>query len=227
MALTRIRRTAVNRKKVLTASQLGSNCPLPFRVFTSSSSMSGITSRRPRSVPVRRDPGKEPAIGRQRRRRQSIFPAQLPGENSDVRMGQSTPGINALAPQIVAICIYMSSPRLTIISVIFLENHSTLPANAERRQRSDDTDGFFYGKISSLKHSDHFAEIVRQRIARSQNVELFLDEEFGLVCNGFLRIPDVYDTASKCDFFNSSTECLGQPNRFYDDIGPPAISQFR
>lgn len=84
---------------------------------------------------------------------------------------------------------------------------------------SDEADGVLEREFTGLEHGDHFLEVLGSGIAGTEDIEFFLDEETGLVGDGFLGITDVNDAAGEGDLFDGGTEGSGCTDGFDDDIG--------
>jgi hypothetical protein len=80
-------------------------------------------------------------------------------------------------------------------------------------------DGLGRGESLLLEHADHFPEVLRQRIARAEDVEFLLDKQTGLVADVVLGVSDVDDAAGKGDLLNGGAEGVRPSDGFDDDIG--------
>jgi hypothetical protein len=74
-----------------------------------------------------------------------------------------------------------------------------------------------------LEHPDYFAEVFRKRIARAENVQLFLDEEPGLVSDWLLCIADINNAPGERNFLDGRAKGARQADRLDDHVrtNPP------
>src|SRR5882757_5219126 len=70
----------------------------------------------------------------------------------------------------------------------------------------DSAHGFFYRKISRLKHPDDLSKVFGKGVAAAEYVEFFLYEEACLICNGFFSVANVNNASCIRDFLHGLPE---------------------
>jgi hypothetical protein len=57
-------------------------------------------------------------------------------------------------------------------------------------------------------------------IPRSQNIQLLLHEQLGLISHRFFHIADIHDPEDECDFFETASNVGGIPTASISTSGP-------
>src|SRR5262245_53930154 len=93
-------------------------------------------------------------------------------------------------------------------------------------ERHHQTHSLVHRKLFPLEKIDYRTKIFRQRVSRTENVQLFLHEESRLVAYRFFGIADVHHSSREGDFFDSRSKGLRCPDRFDHHIRPLTFRQF-
>lgn len=72
--------------------------------------------------------------------------------------------------------------------------------------------------MPAFKQRNHLAEVLRQGITRSQDVQFLLHEKLRLISNGFLCIADVHYSSCEGDLLDRGAKGLRQADCFDDDV---------
>src|ERR1019366_5529630 len=99
---------------------------------------------------------------------------------------------------------------------------SFAPGAKNRRRlfnRRGRADGLSCRKPLLFKHADHLFEVLGLRVARAEDVELFLHKQARLVADLIPGVSDVDDAAGKGDLLDRSAKCAGPSDGFDDYVG--------
>src|ERR1700740_1924053 len=93
-------------------------------------------------------------------------------------------------------------------------------------ERHHQTHSLVHRKLFPLEKMDYRTKIFRQRVSRTENVQLFLHEESRLIAYRFFCIADVHHSSREGDFFNSGSKGLRCSDRFDHHIRAATFRQF-
>jgi len=92
-------------------------------------------------------------------------------------------------------------------------------------QGDDMSYGGVYGEFFLFEHADYGVEVGRERVARAEDVQFFLDEEASFVGYGFFGVTDVDDATGEGDFFDGSAKSFGSADGFDNDVGAATVGE--
>jgi hypothetical protein len=78
-----------------------------------------------------------------------------------------------------------------------------------------------------LEHANDLTEILRQRIARAEDIQLLLYEETSFISHRLFSVADVNDAPGESNQFDCRAERFRSAYYFDHDVGTGSVGQFR